>query len=166
MKEVIAQLFSNPDASVYAVLDGASVKMNLPVLLKDLKVQNMCLYRGQLEPDLAARAPYLVKLQRNSELLELWMNEGKNKNWGIFATSYASFKIMRKHFRNLLKVKNSEGKILYFRYYDPRVLKSFLPTCDDKEIDYLHNAVLNYFIESDKENELLSFNKLKLKWSK
>jgi hypothetical protein len=55
-----------------------------------------------------------------------WILEhGWGKNCGIFATSAADLRQMRRHLRTFLVVHDEEGKPLYFRYYDPRVLRVF-----------------------------------------
>jgi len=41
---------------------------------------------------------------------------------------------MRQHFRRFITVHDESGKPLLFRYYDPRVLRTFLPTCNAKEL--------------------------------
>ena len=150
-------LFAEPDASVFAVLDGASV----PGLLKALyqhKPEHICLYRGELKPDLAECAPYLVRLEENSEFTKWVLEEGWGKHWGIFAVAAATMVAMRKHFRTFLMVKNPEGKQVYFRYYDPRVLRVYLPTCNVGEIQILFGPVESYFCEDEKPETCLAFH--------
>ncbi|MCM8534120.1 MAG: DUF4123 domain-containing protein [Lentisphaeraceae bacterium] len=151
MKEIISQLFSNKNSYVYGILDGASVKKNMPLFLEELEVEAVCLYRGEMPPDLAARAPYLVKLTRGSELLKLWLEEGWGKNWGIFVNSYAEIKVVRRFFRKFLKARDTDDKIFYFRFYDPRVLVPFLEACNQEERESFFGPVLEYFTESGEE---------------
>jgi hypothetical protein len=142
-------LFASEHESVYAVLDGASV----PGLLKKLaaaKEEWACLYRGELEPDLAEVAPYLVKLREKSELTDWLLDEGWGRHWGIFAVTPVGLEALRRHFRQFLRVKDYTGKILYFRYYDPRVLQVYLPTCRRDEIKILYGPVLRYIAEDQK----------------
>lgn len=149
-------LFADPDAKLYAVLDGASV----PGLLKKLytlKPEHICLYRGELAPDLAECAPYLVRLEPKSEFAPWVLAEGWGKHWGIFALTKADLKDMRKHFRTFLRVKNPEGKILYFRYYDPRVLRVFLPTCNGEELKVLFGPVSVYHAEDKCPDRMIRF---------
>ena len=81
----IKQTLTPPEGQrLYAVLDGASV----PGLLDKLKEhpkQHFALIAGQLEPDLAAAAPYVVELAAGGKLTGWLVEEGWGKHWGLFA---------------------------------------------------------------------------------
>lgn len=142
-------LFASEDESAYVVLDGASV----PGLLEKLAAapeEHACLYRGELPPDLARVAPYLVKLRRESPLTDWILTEGWGNHCGIFAVTTVGLEALRRHFRGFLRVKDPDGKILYFRYYDPRVLQVYLPTCSRSEIKIVFGPVLRYIAEDEK----------------
>lgn len=123
------RLFGAPEFNVFAVLDGASVPDLLDVF-DEFQPDHVCLYRGELDPSLAECAPYLVRLQFDHPFTTWLLQEGWGKHWGIFATSQADMPAVRKHFRTFLVVKDPDGNQLYFRYYDPRVLRLYLPTCN------------------------------------
>lgn len=144
-----ALLFAHEDESTYAVLDGASVPGLLPQL-SSAKEEWACLYRGELEPDLAEVAPYLVKLRRQSPLTDWILSEGWGNHWGIFAITQVGLEALRRHFRHFLRVKDPAGRILYFRFYDPRVLRVYLPTCNRAEIKTIYGPVLRYIAENAK----------------
>lgn len=145
-------LFSDEESNVYAVLDGASVPDIIQNLAK-YKAESICLYRGELDPELAETAPYLVLLTADSELTD-WVLSGIGHHWGIFAISKANIRDMRKHFRTFLMVYDPDGESIYFRYYDPRVLRVFLPTCNEGERQTVFGSVDKYFAESEKGDEL------------
>jgi hypothetical protein len=47
-----------------------------------------------------------------------------------------------------------------FRFYDPRVLRIFLPTCNAQEVFQFFGPVVNsYLAENDDANILLQFSK-------
>ena len=152
------QLFADPDPTtrIYAVLDGASVP-NLPQSLTAQQIEHICLYRGELEPDLAQAAPYLALLQPNTPFTDWILKEGWGNHWGIFATARADMHAMRKHFRTFIMVYDSEAKPLYFRYYDPRVLRVYLPTCNAQETRIIFGPVMRYIVEDKNPNLLLKF---------
>ena len=64
---------------------------------------------------------------------------------------------MRNHFRTFLMVYDTEFKPLYFRYYDPRVLRIYLPTCDAEGLATLFGPVVNYFLEDEDPKNALRF---------
>ena len=139
------------------MLDGASIPDLLDHLYGDPRPEFICLYRGELEPDMAEVAPYLVRLQPDAPFTDWLLVEGWGKHWGIFALSAADLPVMRRHFRTFLMVKNPEGKQVYFRYYDPRVLRTFLPTCNAEETATVFGPLITYLCEADKPEALLSF---------
>ncbi|MBK1694019.1 hypothetical protein CKO09_04620 [Chromatium weissei] len=146
----------DPQQALCAVLDGASIP-NLLTLLAVHKLPHVCLLPGDVDEELAQVAPYLVQFQANSEFLTHFLAEGLHKHWGILAASNAHLRTLRIHFRNLLSVWNFEGKPLFFRYYDPRVLRIYLPTCNTEELDVLFNSVTAYYIEGEAPASLQCF---------
>ena len=149
-------LFASENESVYAILDGASV----PALLEKLagaKEEYACLYRGALEPDLAKVAPYLIKLRKDSLLTDWICSDGWGNHWGIFAVTTVGLEALRRHFRTFLRVRDHTGQILYFRYYDPRVLRIYLPTCNRVEIKAVYGPVSRFIVEAEQGDRALLF---------
>jgi len=147
---LMQHLFSQPETNVYVVLDGASVP-DLPQMLWEHEPEHVCLYRGELEPDMAAVAPYLVKLEYSHPFTRLVCEQGWSKHWGVFAVTPAEvdLRTLRQHFRRFLMVYSPQDKLLYFRYYDPRVLRVYLPTCSTKEIKAVFGPISSYMLEDE-----------------
>ena len=150
------RLFADPDASVYAILDAASVEKLLDVLYKH-QPESICLYRGELAPDIAHVAPYLVRLERDSPFTTWVLERGWGKHWGVFAVSPADLTAMRQHLRRFLTVHDSKGNPMLFRYYDPRVLRVYLPTCNPQELEAMFGPVLQFLMEGEDPAKLLQF---------
>jgi hypothetical protein len=106
---------------------------------------------------LAAVAPYLVELGKNDPLSQWLFNQGWGKSWYIFAESAASFVQLRNHVRSFYRVTNDMGKQLFFRYFDPRVLRVFFPTCDPQQLSNIFGPVRRYVLESETGNELIEY---------
>jgi hypothetical protein len=156
-QSLVKYLFSQPETNVYAVLDGASIEQ-LPQLRWEHNPEDSFLYRGQLEPDMAVVAPYLVELKYDHPFTKLICEKGWGNHWGIFAITPAEVNIrdMRKHFRRFLMVYSPENKLIYFRYYDPRVLRIYLPTCNFEELGIVFGPVGSYITE-DEDSSVLRF---------
>ncbi|HEX7315415.1 MAG TPA: DUF4123 domain-containing protein [Pyrinomonadaceae bacterium] len=150
------RLFADEAAHVYAVLDGASVEELLPKL-HELEPEYECLYRGELEPDMAEVAPYLVRLEPGTEFADWLVEEGWGKHWGVFAVTDADLRETHKHFRGFLTVYDPSGRPMLFRYYDPRVLRVYLPTCNAEELRAIFGPVACYLLEAEDPNTLLRF---------
>lgn len=150
------ELFGEGAGGVFAVLDGASV----PELLDKLhehRPQYECLFRGDLKPDMAEVAPYLVRLEPDAAFTEWILEQGWGRHWGIFLASGADVSSLRLHFRRFLIVYDPNGKPLYFRFYDPRVLRAYLPTCNGEQLQELFGPVSCFLAEGERPEILLRF---------
>lgn len=152
----LAQNLFNGFNRIYAVLDGAAIP-DLRIKLHEMRPEHMCLYRGELKPDIQEVAPYLVRIVAGTEFSNWVLNEGWGKNWGIFAQSRYSLADVRKQLRAFLTVYDESGKPMLFRFYDPRVLRAFLPTCNNKELENFFGKVLNYALEDKDPQVLLNY---------
>jgi len=156
-QEISKRLFADDTRSVYAVIDGASVP-DLRMELYNRQPESICLFSGELEPDMAEVAPYLIHLQVGTEFTNWLIERGWGNHWGIFALSRGEMRDMRNHFRRFLTVHTSEGKPMRFRYYDPRVMRRYLPTCNREDLAVLFGQVDSYFLEDEDPHTMLSFH--------
>jgi hypothetical protein len=156
-KALHERLFADPDAHVFAILDGASIGRDLVVNLYQRRPEFFCLLPGDLEPDMAEVAPYVIELAPAAEFTQWVIREGWGSHWGIFATTSANLRTMRGHFRSLVDVLDDAGKPLLFRYYDPRVLRRFLPTCNAAELAELFGPTEAFRLEAEDPKVMLCF---------
>jgi hypothetical protein len=155
-KEDLEKFLFIENARAFAVLDGASVP-DLPMRLYELRPPHYCLFRGELKPDMAEVAPYVVQIAPGTLFADWLLAECFGKHWGIFAHSRYSIKEMRRHFRALVTVYDEAGKPMIFRFYDPRVLQTFLPTCSGDELNMFFGTVDTIFAENIEEKSLVSY---------
>lgn len=101
--------------------------------------------------------PYLARLPETSALLEILVRQGWGNNWGVYLKSDKGLKEVRSHIRRFLTVKLPEGREVYFRYYDPRVLRLFLPTCTADEVNRFFGPVTAFLMEAEEPDILLEF---------
>ena len=146
-KEELQKHLFTGQTHVYAVLDGASIN-GLRQKLFETDPPSFCLFRGELPPDVAETAPYLVGLLAGSPFTDWLLGECYGKHWGIFAQSRKSIRDMRQHFRGLVTVYDESGKPMIFRFYDPRVLNTYLPSCNDSELTSFFGNVDALFAET------------------
>jgi uncharacterized protein DUF4123 len=145
----------SPGVQTFAILDGASVPDLLDHLYAHQRPEFICLYRGELEPDMAEVAPYLVRLEPEAPFTEWLLLQGWGRHWGIFARACADLKTMRRHLRGFLMVQDPLDQQLYFRYYDPRVLSLFLPTCDASQLRVVFGPIACFVCETNNGSEAL-----------
>ena len=156
MKEELQKHLFNENMRVYAILDGASID-DLPAKIYEMRPRNFCLYRGALDTDIAEVAPYIVEMMPQTAFTEWLLENCWGKHWGIFAHSPFRIEQLRRHFRKFLTVYDDAGNPMLFRYYDPRVLTQFLPTCEPGELQELFGAVNAFFAESNETKDLVRY---------
>lgn len=61
------------------------------------------------------------------------------------------------HFKSFI-YQTINGREYFFRFWDARVLKKFLPTCDKKQIAELFGPIDHFIIEADSQEESIKFS--------
>jgi hypothetical protein len=143
---------------LYALLDASREPSVLKVILES-KEEYQSLYEGPQGAQLAHFAPYLVRVPQESSLLDTLVQQAWSKSWGVFVTCDTAFKDLRTHFRHFLTVKLPDGQQVYFRYYDPRVLRLFLPTCLPEETTQFFGPVKHFLMEAEDPKLALHFTR-------
>ncbi|WP_437625849.1 DUF4123 domain-containing protein [Sorangium sp. So ce1151] len=143
-------------APLFAVLDAAR-DPRIRLLLLEAGEQSASLYTGFQGEILADVGPTLVHLPQGSSLLDALIDSGWGDSWGVFLTSNRPFGDVRKHLRRFLLVESGTGKQQYFRFYDPRVLRSFLPTCAPRKLEALFEEIKSFAMEAEDPGKLLRF---------
>lgn len=144
---------------IYAILDAASI----PHLLKKIysKLHKFkCLYPGDQSFALSDVAPYIVPLELNSDFTKWLINEGWGNHWGIYVAvekGQSNLKTMTEHFRKFMVIQNPENKSVYFRFYDPRVLRDYLPVFDPDQCDTMYGSIIAYYAVEDENSNILHF---------
>ena len=141
---------------LFAILDTAR-DIRILALLLHHKEECQSLYEGAQGLELAQVAPYLVRLKKDSPLLEVLVKEGWGKSWGVYLTCPSEFQELRRHLRHFLQVQLPDGKQVYFRFYDPRVLRVFLPTCTPEDTTQFFGPIQNYLLEDENPGKLMRF---------
>jgi Domain of unknown function (DUF4123) len=142
---------------VCAILDGARD----PRIFRAVDATTLdksCLYAGRLPFVVQEVAPYLIVLERDDKFTRYLLQEGWGQSWGIYLRSETPLPTLRRHFRTLLKVKAEDGRRLIFRWYDPRVLRAYLPTCLPDELRAVFGPVDNFYMESRSSSALLEYH--------
>jgi len=145
-------------AQVHAVLDGARDERIEP-LLRSGGLEYACLLAGPLTPALRAAAPFVVHLAPGSPLTERIFEGGWGRDWGFLTVAPPDVTLLqlRRHFRTLLQVQDESGRRLMFRFYDPRVLRVYLPPCTSEEAERFFGPVPQMLVRSTTEAALMSY---------
>ncbi|MCJ7602705.1 MAG: DUF4123 domain-containing protein [Desulfobulbaceae bacterium] len=120
-------------------------------------IQKKCLFHGSKAVELATVAPYLVHLKKDDPFTDWLISQGWGKSWGIFCQSSENLDTLQRHFRKFLMVYDEDGKPLYFRFYDPRVFRVYLPTCNENELAIIFGPVYVYIVENEDAEKMIDF---------
>jgi pSer/pThr/pTyr-binding forkhead associated (FHA) protein len=151
---VLAHLRKMP--ALHAILDAARDPEILP-RLKASRTQFASLYEERDGDELATYGPWLAKVPPDSAFLEDLVREGWGRSWGVYLMSGLSFPELRRHLRQFLLAKLPDGRQVCFRYYDPRVLRTYMPTCTPEEMTRFVGPIERFLAESSDEDEILEF---------
>ena len=154
---VMRELWPRPNTrDVWAILDGARDRRVYGFLL-DSYLNYSCLYAGPLPPEVEIAAPYLVQLEPDDKYTQRLIEQSWGNSWGVFLKCDIRMERLRKHLRTFLKVRDHRNRSLVFRYYDPRVLRVYLPTCVASELATVYGPIDRFWIESESPDTLLEF---------
>ncbi len=144
-----------PRGSLYAIVDAARDPNGVyEARLSDVRTQS--LFEGRLGERLENVAPHLVELRRNTAFARWWFEQW-GRSVGVMAEAGVGFDELRRHFRTILMVRGEGHKRYYFRFYDPRVLPSFLPSCTAPEVEEFYGPISAFYCEGAGGQELLTF---------
>lgn len=134
---------------LYGVFDAAR-DPRIRTLLNEGVDEHASLYEGAEGAVLDEVAPFLVRFAPDSRLLERVVDEGWGRAWGVFARSTMSAKDVRRHFRRYLMVMGEGAPDrMYFRYYDPRVLRDFFAIATPRQRSELTMGLDGLYVEAE-----------------
>jgi hypothetical protein len=136
-------------APLYAVVDAARDRRILELCRESVE-EHRSLYDGVEGETMAHVAPYLIRLPAGSRLLGALVREGWGSRWGVYLTSPLPFTEVRRHLRRFLMVELEEsGDRMYFRFYDPRTLMTFIPSCSPRQAQEFFGSASAFFFEGE-----------------
>src|ERR1700712_3613531 len=121
------------DMPAYVILDGAQNPTLLGALHADHAPPWRCLFTGQLEP--------------SSAFPRRLVAEGWGNNWGVYLTSQLALPALWRNVRQQVHVYGPDLESLFFRFYDPRVMRNYFPTCPPRQLAEFFGPVDFYIAE-------------------
>jgi len=140
----------------FALLDAARVGSDMSDA-HGLEPNGVNLYKGMSEESLSDVAPYVLPFGGSGGLAAWLVAKGRGKSWGVFIETTVSIDEIHRHLRKFLMVRTEDGRELYFRFYDPRVLRIFLGTCSPAQLSELFGPVAHYAAEDENPAFMLVF---------
>jgi hypothetical protein len=142
--------------TLWAILDACDAPEVPPKVHQLGSTKAVSLYKGQAGVAYSGIAPYLVSVD---EALLAWIGQTLwTTPWGIFAQADGDLERLRTHFRKFLLVEDSKARRMYFRFYDPRVLQTFLRTCNDAELNEFFGPIRQILLVHGGEDQMPLLN--------
>jgi hypothetical protein len=140
--EFWSQLSQPGQPAPYMLIDCAGVEGGAERLPRDIFDEFECLFTGDLAEELEDVAPYLGRLGSLAPEAQAVVEDLLARHLGILvmlplpvgSDEPPSFSQVHRHFRKFNVVYGPEGKPLFFRYYDPRVIIDVLKVLDEQQL--------------------------------
>lgn len=137
-----------PGDTLYAVVDAAK-DYRLAVASRDILGEPLRPLFSNAPQHMERVGPYLARISctpRYPEYMQLWADR-MGDNAGIFIYSSAWPRPVRAQLQKNFKVYDENKNMFYFRFYDPRVLRTYLPTCTLKECKEFFGPLRSIFAD-------------------
>jgi hypothetical protein len=146
-------------AHLYAVIDSAHCP-EAPGKLRTLGVEHEIVhhYRDAIPPVMEPQLPRVVRCEKKSEFVRWLFGEVWGKGWMVLAVSRAQLRTVARHLCRMLMVETEEGEELFFRFYDPDVLRPFVPTCTPEQVTLFYGPILRFVMEGE-GNQIVSYRR-------
>ncbi|MEQ1947844.1 MAG: DUF4123 domain-containing protein [Bryobacteraceae bacterium] len=150
-QSILLDVLYGPAEPVYALLDPVR-DPRIPAFLEAARVEFARV------DDTVASSPYLVSLPPKARLLDVLVKDGWGHQWGFYFTSREAFEQNRLHWRSYVMLRTERAREITFRYWDPRVLRTILPSMPPEEArDFFGNAA-RLLVEGEKAETALEYS--------
>jgi hypothetical protein len=129
----------------FALIDTAQDSRLYGLILQCRDQQ--CMFAGNVDPGLITASPHIVRINEGEPLLNIWRGHGVGKNWGILVESDLTLEPLRRHFRKFMQVRLPDASTVMFRFYDPRVFKTYLTIAPPEQLADWFAGVRQYSLE-------------------
>lgn len=151
-------LAAQSQGELFAIIDAARGEAVMQKLAQGGGLYTS-LFDGTTSQRHFAVSPILAECREGSELLRWLTSDVWGHSYAFFIVSSSSQPELVTHFRRLVKVKTEQDEDLYFRFYDPRVLRIYLPTCTKAELEHFYGPSICLLVESEAASQILCYTK-------
>ena len=141
---------------IWMIVDAARDRAMFRMLLEG-QLESCCLHKGFPPTASEIAAPHLVQLEYQGKNTRRLLQHAWGSHCGIFLKCDLGRDRLRNHLCQFLTVRDPRGRRLVFRYYDPRVLRIYLPTCFEEELRTVFGPIQSVWTEGQLPNDMLEF---------
>lgn len=139
----------NPGGRWWVLIDAAGLPDGRNSIDESKFSEVECLFTGDLADELADVAPYLALVGVLDEAIIGYLQYLLQEQCAVLVIdekSELTFSETHRHFRKFNVVYDPEGKPLFFRYYDPRVLSCTLSVFDTQQLNTFFGFFSAFFV--------------------
>lgn len=131
------QAFAPEATPLWAVVDGVNCR-EIADKVQNGDVQAACLY-VTANSNAKAMAPWLVRLEHDCPVARWLLKRPHDSHWGFAFQSRATLRQLRDHLRRftMIRTPQNDQALVYFRFYDPRVLVDLIQALDEENTQRL-----------------------------
>ncbi len=152
---VYADLTKGGRLNLYGVADSGRDAWLATVAFDSFALKRVSLFDSD-DPELLDAGPYLVEINDHQDYLTTWLTE-IGKSAGILLTSTADFTTVHQQLVANFHGCDDLDRTFFFRFYDPRVLRDFLPTCNTDELDDFFGPIHSLVVENERGDSYLRY---------
>ncbi len=141
---------------IWMIVDAARDRAIFRMLLEG-HLESCCLHKRFPPSAPEITAPHLVQLECQGKNTRRLLQHAWGNHCGIFLKCDLGRDRLRNHLCQFLTVRDPRGRRLVFRYYDPRVLRVYLPTCFEEELRTVFGPIQSVWTEGQLPNDMLEF---------
>lgn len=145
---------------VFAIVDSARDPYIARAAFEQFALERWSLFPPNTAPHMSAVAPYLVPIPvepkypySRSGFLDLWA-ESLGTCAGIVLTTTMAARVLWEHLQGVFLAVDEHGNELFFRYYDPRILRGFLSAVNVADAKLFFGPVKQIFVEGEEPHEM------------
>lgn len=153
LRERLLDLAERAGQNLYAVIDLARDPYLLLAVLEGFGGDRQCLFRGRAKEELGDQTAWIVRIDRQNGLLDWLLDEGWNRRIVSFIVSPLMLNQLTSHLRKFTRVKDSQDVEHFFRFYDPQVLRQYLPVFDKREHEMFFRSITCCAIEDTRNGD-------------
>lgn len=152
----LARTLRSADEPLWCVADAARDPRVL-ALLRQHGGRFQTLYEGLTATLSGEYGPFLCEIPHRGPLLAELLAQGWGNCWAIYLHARCDFAKLRRHLRKYVLVELPGRRQAFFRFFDPVVLRMFLPTCTDDEYVRFFGPITRFLAEAEDPAELIEF---------
>ncbi|MBU2852088.1 MULTISPECIES: DUF4123 domain-containing protein [Acidithiobacillus] len=118
--------------AIYVLIDLARSPDMYPRMNQMARFTSQHLYSGDIAPKVLCTTPHLAPMPKGSGLMD-WWREPEQRELLVACRTRVSQEVLRTHFRTLLRARFPDGNRYLFRFWDPRVLHTYLTQANTYE---------------------------------